>query len=192
MLMSDDVASDLRFLTLAELYEDAYERFVRDVALRVVEDEATRAHLLRLAAPDQTHAARILAERQRIEATLGPGSKSMIIMGALLDVVDVERAARNFYLSALGELHDPKLAALFRELAHEEGEHTEIAEGILREAKAALPASASKLEAEDLAALGEEGPLLREGVLDFGMPGKPPFEARPRYERRPARRDPES
>lgn len=177
----NDVGDDLRILKLAELYEDAYERFVREAALRTVEDPGMRAKLLRLAPLDDPHGARIAAERRRIEARLGPADKPAVLVGTLLDVVEVERAARSFYLSALTQAHDPGLVKLFRELAREEETHVGIAEDVLGEAKAALPrASTSGLAPEELALLGNGEPLLREGVSDFGLMGlHPPASERP-------------
>jgi len=174
------VATDLRLLKLAELYEDAYERFVRDVARGSIENEAMRSRLLHLAPPEDEHAKRIRAERKRIEASLKPEDGPAVVLGALIDIVEVERAARNFYLSALKEVHDPKLVALFRQLARDEETHTSIAEGVLHDAEAVL-APAPGVAPDELAILGEEPTLLREGVVDFGTPGHPPFVSeRPR------------
>jgi hypothetical protein len=54
---------------------------------------------------------RIRTERKRMEASLKPEDKPAVVLGALIDIVEVERAARNFYISALKEVHDPKPAA---------------------------------------------------------------------------------
>lgn len=169
--LMEGLASDLRLLKLAALYEEAYERFVHDVAMRTVEDEDLRARLLALTPPDDAHAERILVERRRIEAVLAREDRSAILLGALLDVVDVEREARSFYLSSLPQVRDPRVARLFRDLAREEDAHVGIAEGVLRDAKAAAPPAASALTPEELAMASEDGPLLREGVTDFGPTG---------------------
>lgn len=170
------VATDLRLLKLAELYEDAYERFVRDVALRTIADPTMRARLLQLAPPEDDHAKRIHAERERVEASLEPEDEPAVILGALTDVLEVERAARNFYLASLQETYDPKIAQLFRQLAREEEKHTDLARGILRDAEATL-GPAPGAEPEDLAIL--EAPPLREGVSDFGVAGRLPFRELP-------------
>lgn len=175
--MDPRVATDLRLLKLAELYEDAYERFVRDIALETIEDPAMRARLLHLAPPEDDHAKRIHAERERVESSLGPEDKPAIVLGALIDIVEVERAARNFYLASFRETYDPRIAHLFRQLAREEEKHTEIAQRILRDAEAALrPAEGA--QPEDLTII--ETPPLWEGVIDFGAErGRPLFHERP-------------
>lgn len=128
--MKTDV-QDLRILRLAQLYEDAYEAFVRHVAREVVTDEALRRRLERLAPPDDAHAARIRELLSRAAARLGPEDAPAIERAAILDVVDVERAAREFHLRNVDELHDPDAVALFRLLAREEAERVRAAEEAL-------------------------------------------------------------
>lgn len=165
---------DVRLLKLAEMYEVAYERFVLDVASRIVKDPLVRAQLLRLAAGPHAgddHHGRIVLQLERLNATLPEGAQPAIDLAAVQDVLDCERAAREFYLSRIDEASDPAVRALFHDLAKEEARHVAIAEAALDVAQRHARAIAgvepfsypSSLAADD-----ENGVLLREGAMDFG------------------------
>ena len=117
---------DLRQLKLAELYEMAYERFILDVALRTAEG-SVRDTLLKLGPAGEGHGQRIAEEMERINAELTPEEREEVTRAALLDVVDVERAARDMYLGLADKVHDPRLVRLFRSLAKEEEAHVKLA-----------------------------------------------------------------
>jgi rubrerythrin len=161
---------DLRILRLAALYEDAYEKFVNDIASDLPADETVRRRVRQLVSPADRHGERIKEETDRVLARLSPEDRAGVARGALLDVVEIERAAREFYFRHIDELHDPRVVALFRALAHEEDAHVRLAE----DAIAAHDATA-RAQDEDVArdshirALLDEEPLpLREGVSDYG------------------------
>lgn len=132
---------DLRHLKLAELHELAYERFILDVALGTATDPRVRASLLRLVPEDERHHARIAEEMRRIDAALTSGERAEVTRAALLDVVEVERAARDMYLRLADKVHDPRLVALFRTLAKEAEGHVRLALDLVVLADAAPPAA---------------------------------------------------
>lgn len=172
-----DELHDVRLLKLAEMYEEAYERFVLHMADHVVRDPDLRTRLRALAAPGDRHHDRIAEHLRRLNARLGPEDQAAVERAALLDVVEVEEAARRFYLEHVDEAHDPEVARLFRELAGEEAEHARLA----REALAALErrdGGAAPRWARRLRLAGdggeEEDLPLREGVSDFGARLVPP------------------
>ncbi|MHB8605863.1 MAG: ferritin family protein [Thermoplasmatota archaeon] len=125
--------NDLRILKLAEMYEIAYERFVLDVALGIVPEGRVRSRLLTLAGPSDGHHERIVNEMKRLNAGLTAAEQAEIVAAAVLDVVEVERAAHDFYSRFAEQLHDPEIARLFRDLANEESGHVAIAERALGE-----------------------------------------------------------
>lgn len=129
--MMDQTLSDIRILKLAEMYEHAYEAFVLAMAVEHVHDPAIRKKLQAIAGPKDRHGERIADEIKRLNAKLGPTDQVSIERAALQDVLEVERAARAFYLRFVEEIHDPKIAELFRELASEEARHIRIAEDAL-------------------------------------------------------------
>lgn len=157
--MNPDV-QDLRILRLALLYEEAYEPFVRRVAQDLVSDPAVRRRLERLAPPGEAHAGRVRDLLEEVSARLKPGDALAAGRAALQDVVEVERAAREFYLRHLEELHDPSVVALFREMVREEGEH-------VREAERALEAHDARVRRAGL------GPRLRRIHDALDAPGVP-------------------
>lgn len=122
---------DLRHLKLAELYELAYERFILDVALRTVTDERIRRSLLTLAPSSETHHGRIAEEMSRLNAGLSAEEAEEVTRAVLLDVVEVERAARDMYLRLADRVHDPAIVKLFRALAKEEEAHVRLAEDLV-------------------------------------------------------------
>lgn len=122
---------DLRHLKLAELYEMAYERFILEVALRTVTDERIRRSLLTLAPAGESHHGRIAAEIARLNASLSPEEAEEVTRAALLDVLEVERAARDMYLRLADRVHDPAIVKLFRALAKEEEGHVRLAEDLV-------------------------------------------------------------
>ncbi|MGQ0536627.1 MAG: hypothetical protein ACT4PT_11205 [Methanobacteriota archaeon] len=125
------VVNDIRLLKLAELYERAYEEFVLGIATDIVEDADVRARLLRLTSPQDRHGERIVAHLTSLNARVTEADRPAVLRAALLDVCDVERAARDFYLSHVDSVHEPAVARLFRELAAEEARHLRIAEETL-------------------------------------------------------------
>lgn len=122
---------DLRHLKLAELYEMAYERFILDVALRTVADPRIRDALLALAPAGDEHHRAIAEEMQRINAELTPDERAEVTRAALLDVVEVERDARDMYLRLADRVHDPRVVKLFRGLAKEEEAHVRLAQDLV-------------------------------------------------------------
>lgn len=123
--------SDIRILKLAEMYEHAYEAFILDMATRYVQDPDVKTKLRTLAGPSDDHEARITGELERLNKDLGTVDRAAIERAALQDVIAVERAAREFYLKFVEEVHDPAVAELFRNLAREEAGHVRIAEAAL-------------------------------------------------------------
>lgn len=118
---------DLRILRLAQLYERAYESFVREIASTIVEPR-TREKLRELVPETDDHDA-ILGKRiAAILAGLEADDRRRAERAALLAVVEVERAAREFYVANLDSLHDPALVDLFGRLATEEARHVRIAQ----------------------------------------------------------------
>ena len=127
----DATLNDIRLLKLAEMYERAYEAFVVEMAQRVVEDPELRGVLAGLSAPTDRHEERIVDELRRLNAAVSPEERRAIERAAILDVVDVERSARDFYLAHLDDVHDPGVARLFADLAREEGGHVRVAQRAL-------------------------------------------------------------
>lgn len=157
--------NDLRVLKLAEMYEAAYERFVLEMANRVVKDEEVRRKLLALASDD--HHDRIVAEIERINATLSPEDQWEAERAALLDVLEVERASRDFFNEHTDAVHDPRVVKLMRRVAREEDAHVRLAEE-------ALAAHRGGTVREDVARklrliLTEDEVPLREGTSDYGL-----------------------
>ncbi|HWH07750.1 MAG TPA: hypothetical protein VNX21_01025 [Candidatus Thermoplasmatota archaeon] len=130
---------DLRHLKLAELHESAYERFVVEVATGVVEDPRIRAALLALAPVGGGHHPRLAGEMARINAELTPAERAEVTRAALLDVVEVERAARDLYLRLADRVHDPRLVRLFRALAKDEERRVRLAQDLVVLADAPPP-----------------------------------------------------
>jgi rubrerythrin len=162
---------DIRLLKLAEMYEEAYERFVVELATHFLRDPALRERILQVASPEDQHHERIVAQLDRLNGALAEEDRAGMVRAALLDVRDVERAARDFYLAHVDRVHDPEVARLFRQLAAEEGRHLRIAEETLRIAERAAPRPTPD-ELRAAAALrmldADEPGVLREGVSDFG------------------------
>ncbi len=123
--------SDIRILKLAQMYERAYEAFVREVATEFVGDDAIKAKLGELSGPLDNHRDRIAAHLDRLNRKMGPVDPHVVERAALRDVLDVERAARAFYLRFVEEIHDPHVARLFRDVAREEAMHVRIVEDAL-------------------------------------------------------------
>lgn len=165
--------NDIRLLKLAEMYEAAYEQFILEMATRYIEDPALRERLLQAASPEDRHAERIAAELERLNAAVGPQDRADIARAALLDVRDVERAARDFYLRHADEVHDRGVARLFRDLAREEDRHLQLAEELVRavEHRSALrgarPGTVDPLRLLRAA----DAMMLPEGVGDLGRQG---------------------
>lgn len=144
---------DLRILRLAQMYEKAYEAFVAEVAAGLADDE-TRRRLAPLLPDKDEHALRISREAERIEGSLGARDEPALVAAALADVVDVERAARELYHRQADRAHDPRVAALFRDLAREESRHLRAAEDALdhhvRRAGLRPPEAGQELDEEPL------------------------------------------
>ncbi len=165
---------DLRLLKLAEMYEIAFERFVLEVTTAIVTDDEVRTRLRRLADPGEDHHERIAAELRRLSALVRPEDQPAVEHAAVLDVRDVEAAARDFYERHVTSVHDPRVAQLFRQLAREEERHVAIAEDALRIARSnAGGASVDDEPPRDrLVRLGEGLPL-HEGVTDLSRTHHP-------------------
>lgn len=129
--MTEHIIGDIRILKLAEMYERAFETFLLEMAKKYVQDPAIRKKLAVLADPKDDHGERIAREIDRLNAELGAPDHASIERAALQDVLEVERAARAFYLRFVEEVRDPKVAELFRQLAREEAGHIRIAEDAL-------------------------------------------------------------
>lgn len=129
--MTNTTLDDIRILKLAEMYVRSYQRFVHEMSAQFARDPAVMRHLRRLVDPQEDHAARITQQLARLNASVGPEDALDADRAALLDVVEVERAARKFFLERADAVHDPKVAALFREMAREQAERTSFAEDAL-------------------------------------------------------------
>ena len=166
------ILNDIRMLKLAEFYEEAYEAFIVEIATKVIDDPEIRTRLMALVSPEDAHAERIVENLERLNAAVAPEDHTDLLRAALLDVRDVEQSARDFYIAAVDRVHDPKVAALFRELANEERGHVRIAEDAIRilERKAHLSGNAEHTTIDDLRLIGEGLPDLREGVSDLAGP----------------------
>lgn len=161
--------NDIRLLKLAEMYEAAYEHFIVELAERVVKDDEIRRGVMKLVAPTDMHGERIAAQLVRLNESVSEEDHEGILHAALLDVRDVERAARDFYLGHADQVHDPEVAKLFRNLAHEEGEHLRIAEGLLQLHQRKTGRAFAPDEFAGFRLLtSADAPPLREGVSDFG------------------------
>lgn len=119
--------NDLRLLKLAEMYELSYERFLIEIAQRVVKDDDARAELMKLVDPKEDHHAQIVAELDRLNSQLSPEDQASVEIAALQDVLEVETAARDFYIQRVDQLHDPRLVSLFKNLARAEDDHVRVA-----------------------------------------------------------------
>lgn len=115
--------NDIRILKLAQMYEIAYETFLRDVAARVVDDPELG---------DADHAGRIERHLVRLVDALEPSDDVGIQRAALMDVRDIEAAAERFFRDHADRVHDPEVAALFRDIADEERAHVRAADEMLR------------------------------------------------------------
>lgn len=160
--------NDLRILKLAEMYELAFERFVLEMATRVIRDEGTRQRLANLAGPKDDHHGLLVAEIKRMNAALQPEDQAALEHAALLDVIEVERAAREFYLSHVDQVRDPAVVALFRRLAREEARHVEIAEDALAASDAHAGRQRLDVGSQFRLLTSEENVPLREGRVDLG------------------------
>lgn len=163
--------NDLRILQMAQMYEEAFERFVQQMAAAAADDPEVKRLLGLLSPPDDPHRARLAAEVRRTRARLGPGHRPALQRAAVSDVVDVEKAAHEFYLGHRGRLHDPALRDLFGMLADEEAEHVRLAQEALRRLGDAEP-DARAQERRLRFVLGEDDVPLREGVSDYGTPAR--------------------
>lgn len=158
--------NDLRILKLAEMYETAYERFVHEMAERVVKDDKVRERL-RVITQDGHHE-RIVAEIDRLNKTLSSEDAHEVERAALLDVLEVERNSRDFFITHIDQLHDPRLVSLFRAIAQDEERHVEEAERALSLHHGARPRNGAEWSRKLRMILGEDEVPLREGVSDYG------------------------
>jgi rubrerythrin len=159
--------NDLRILKLAEMYEAAYERFVLEMANRVVKDEEVRKKLLTLATDD--HHDRIVEEIDRLNAALSPEDQRQVERAALLDVVEIERASRDFFVAHADQVHDPRIVKLFRRIVREEEAHVRLAEEALGVHHRAPTSEASDVSRKLRLVLTEDEVPLREGTSDYGI-----------------------
>jgi len=165
--------NDIRLLKLAEMYEDAFERFVVGMATQCVGDPGIRSMLGQLVGGDD-HGGRIADELGRLNARTTPEARADVERAALLDVCDVERAARDFYLRQSDQVHDPAVARLFRSLAQEEDRHFRIAQ----QALALADRKRGRATAQQGASEGREGVRLVESLIDDLPAEKSGVEAR--------------
>ena len=159
--------NDVRLLKLAEMYETAFETFVVEMATKMVADPEVRRHLMGLVAPEDAHPERVRKEARRLSAGFGPADRAGLAYAAVLDIRDVERAARQFYVTHADEVHDPHVARLFRALAAEEDRHVRMADEALR----MLERGGVEPEAETVERLRlarDDAIDLFEGVGDIG------------------------
>lgn len=114
------------------MYERAFERFVLDISQRYVKDASIREKLAPILEGRDDHEGRIGRELVRLNALLGSAADAASVeRAALLDILEVERAARAFYLRALEEVRDGQVIELFRVLAREEAVHAALVEQAL-------------------------------------------------------------
>lgn len=123
--------SDLRYLKVAELYERACSRFVRELASQASQDARIQTALSSLAPDLNERAERVATEIARLSAPLRPEDAHETIRAVLLGVIDLERAARRFYILTIDRVHDPSVLQLFRSLASQIDEHEKITERII-------------------------------------------------------------
>lgn len=135
--MSDRL-HDIRILKLAEMYELAYERFILHIATTVIRDDALRRDLLKLAPSSDAHHDRIVQLLARLNAELDATEALAVEHAALLDVADVERAARDFYRAQAERATHPDVRRLLGDLAQEEEGHVRFAEDLLARARGPL------------------------------------------------------
>lgn len=124
--------NDIRLLKLAELYERAYEQFVLELAENASDDPEVLERLKLLVSPDDRHGERISEQLERLNREVTLAERADVVRAAIMDVCDVERSAREFYVRHIDDLRDPQVAKLFRELAAEEARHARIATDALR------------------------------------------------------------
>lgn len=136
----------------------------------MVEDPEVKAKLMLLVSPTDRHHERIVAQMQRLQAAMTPAEQAGLLRAALLDVCDVERSARDFYLRQADQVHDGEVAKLFRQLAREEEGHMRIADEALKLAHRRHAHAPDDQQLTDvLRLLGDGNSVpLREGVTDFG------------------------
>ncbi len=162
--------NDLRILKLAQMHEQAFSRFVGEVATPQIQDESLRDHLAHIAPPtDRTHA-RLAAEAERLSSSVGANHHANRERALLLDILELAEAEREFYVRHMDELHDPRAVRLFRELVHVQEERVQQARRLLRAADARSSERKRRVGAESTlgSLLSEDDVPLREGVSDYG------------------------
>ncbi|HLE97353.1 MAG TPA: hypothetical protein VI997_08285 [Candidatus Thermoplasmatota archaeon] len=122
---TSELLGDVRILKLAEMYEAAYGRFLRDDAMRYAFGQPARDALSELGAGD--HERRIDSEILRLNAEIGQAEPEELERAALEDVLEIERTAHEFYEKAAQRVHDPDVARLFAQLARDEARYVAIA-----------------------------------------------------------------
>lgn len=122
---------DIRLLKLAEMHERAYESFVLELTRQYVRDPVVQREAEKLVAAGHAHTERIAELLGDLNADVASDESAAIERAALLDILEVERAAREFYLRHLEEAQDERVSRLFRDLLHEETLHVRAAEGAL-------------------------------------------------------------
>lgn len=162
----DPNLDDLRFLRLAAMYERAYEGFVHESSKNHL-SERNRLRLAPLEPERDDHEGRIRALIDALNARIPPEKRDAVERAVLMDIVEVERAAREFYLDHLDRAHDPAVVALFQSLAREEGRHVRIAEDALDAVNASSRREVNANDAEDFRMLVASDPPLWEGTTDL-------------------------
>jgi len=122
-----NLLNDIRLLKLAQMYENAFERFVLQISKEHIHDPEVQRKLAALLDPRDDHEGRIRRELTRLNSEADTKDVAAIERAAILDIEEVERAANLFYLRHLDDVRDPRVAELFRALAREEATHARIA-----------------------------------------------------------------
>jgi rubrerythrin len=114
---------DLRLLNVAHHLEEAFEGLERELESHIKSDAVRRAlePLFRGGAGHQ----RLEQELARLRAEMQAAEGSLTERDLLEAIRACEAMAHEFYLRRLDDLSDPRLVALFRDLAAEEGRHEE-------------------------------------------------------------------
>ena len=112
---------DLRLLYLAHQVEETFETLERAFE-RHLSDPLVKEALKPIFQGGPGHA-RLEAELARLNTEMAAREQELSPRDILLALLDCERLAEGFYRAHASDLHDPKLADLFRTLGDEERRH---------------------------------------------------------------------
>jgi rubrerythrin len=168
----DALLDDIRLLKLAEMHERAYESFILEMADRYVRDEAARGEIRKLVGSTDDHGARIAKLLAELSAKVPSEKQPLVERAALLDIIDVEHLAREFYLPRIDQAHDKRVIELFRELARQEALHVRIAQDALRASDEHHGLATQADMEKALRMLGDEGTPLWEGSGEPKLPSR--------------------